>query len=254
MFLLVRRNKIEFASALLMGFLVISATRARAEDAKPTIHVDLAPSQLAVNTLATLTATVNCPVATQEQTLQIFAPPGFTVSPSSFQLGSGSGVKTRQFQIQTPHTYLPKANWEIVILLSDKNGDLASSSYPFDYGAGISVPMYFLIGVLGIAMGYIARLVVDSLNSLPKPVIVASAVAPSGGVVPDLGWFTDFIRHHYYLMDFFVTLLLGFLALVALVKDNHAPDSGLYWYSALGLGFGIGLLTNSDLITRLRTR
>ena len=103
-------------------------------------------------------------------------------------------------------------------------------------------------------MAFSARLVVDSLNALPKPVLPAAAAAGVGGGAPDLGWVSTFIKTHYYLMDFLVTLILGFLALVALVKDNHAPDSGLYWYSALGLGFGIGLLTNSDLVTRLRTK
>ena len=55
-------------------------------------------------------------------------------------------------------------------------------------------------------------------------------------------------------MDFQVTQLLGFVFLASLVKDNHAPDTGMYWYSSLVLGFGIGLLTNSDLIMRLRTK
>jgi len=141
-----------------------------------------------------------------------------------------------------------------VAFVSDKNGQLAAVTCALKYGPGLSLWNYFVIGVLGIAIGYSARLVVDSLNALPKPVLPAAVAAGGGGGAPDLGWVSTFIKTHYYLMDFLVTLILGFLALVALVKDNHAPDSGLYWYSALGLGFGIGLLTNSDLITRLRTK
>jgi hypothetical protein len=207
-----------------------------------------------MNASATLTVTVNCPTATQDETLLVSPPPGFTVSPSTVQLGSAAGTKVRQFVVQTPHTYVPAANWSFLILLTDKNGDLASSSYPFQYGSGICLTVYFLLGVLGIGIGYIARLVVDTLNALPKPVLKTAPTITQGQVVPTPGKITGFIKDHYYSMDFLVTLVLGFLALVALVKDNHAPDTGLYWYSALGLGFGIGLLTNSDLITRLRTR
>ena len=239
---------------MLLSAILVLTYGVLSEDAKPTIQAELSPKRLSVNLPATLTVSVNCPAATQDQTLLVSPPPGFTVSPTSFQLGSGAGVKTRQFEIQTPHAYVPAANWKFLIVLSDKSGDLASVAFPFDYGAGIALWKYFILGILGIAIGYLARLVVDSLNNLPKPVLPAATAPPGGGGVPNLGRFTNFIKNHYYLMDFFVTLVLGFLALVALVKDNHAPDSGLYWYSALGLGFGIGLLTNSDLITRLRTK
>ena|ERR1700733_263679 len=238
---------------IILSLFLFSAGALRAADATASIQAQLAPQNLSVNVPAILTVTVNCPAPTQDETLQILAPPGFTVTPASFQLGTTAGVKIRQFEVQTPHTYFPAANWNFLIILSDKTGDLANLTYSFKYEAGVSLWLYFLFGIGGIAVGYIARLVVDSLNNLPKPVIVAAVPPPTSGV-PDLGWFTKFIKAHYYLMDFFVTLVLGFLALVALVKDNHAPDSGLYWYSALGLGFGLGLLTNSDLVTRLRTK
>jgi len=253
MFSFARRNRL-LAACSLLCVSGIFALYVSAQDTKPTIQADLIPRVLTLNTQATLIVTVSIPTATQDGTLQVSAPPGFSVTPGSYQLGSAPGVKTRQFEIQTPRTYVPAATWKFVIVLSDRSGDLASVSYPFGYGAGISLSWYFVFGAAGIAMGYAARLVIDSLNSLPKPVISAAAVSPGGGTTPDLGRFTDFIKHHYYLMDFLVTLVLGFLALVALVKDNHAPDTGLYWYSASALGFGVGLLTNSDLITRLRTR
>jgi hypothetical protein len=225
-----------------------------AQDQKPSISAEVTPSELSLNASATLTVTVDCPTSTQEQTLEVFPPPGFTVSPKTYSLGSSAGHKTRQFEVQGPRTYVASASWKFVVLLSDKNGELASLSQPFIYRSGISLIPYFVLGLLGIGTGYLARLVVDSLNSLPKPVLPAAAAAPAGGGIPNLGWFTEFMKENYYLMDFGVTVVLGFLALTALVKDNHPPESAMYWYSALGLGFGIGLLTNSDLVTRLRTK
>jgi hypothetical protein len=238
----------------LVGVLFIFVPSLLSQDTKPTIQTEIVPDQLSLNMTANLTVTVNCSVAAQDQTLHVTSPPDFTVSPSSSPVCSSTGINIERFVVQTPHTYLPPANWTFVAFVSDKNGQLAAVTCALKYGAGLSLMYYFILGILGIAIGYSARLVVDSLNALPKPVLPAAAAAGVGGGAPDLGWVSTFIKTHYYLMDFLVTLILGFLALVALVKDNHAPDSGLYWYSALGLGFGIGLLTNSDLVTRLRTK
>src|SRR5258706_6153895 len=107
--------------------------------------------------------------------------------------------------------------------------------------------------MLGVAFGYAIRMVVDVLNALPKPV-VAQAQGAAGGPVPNIRWVTAFIPNHWYLTDFLVALALGFLVLITLTKDGHPPDAAFYWYSAFGLGAGLGLFTNTDLITRLRTK
>lgn len=240
---------------LCSAFVFCAARTSYADAPQTAIHTELTPPQLRFNSTASLTVTAECPATTEEQTLEVTPPPGFTVSPKSYQLGMTAGTKTRQFEVQTPRTYIVPADWRFFILLSTRNTEVASISAAFPYNSGIPLYEYFLLGLLGIAVGYLARLVVDSLNALPKPMLpLAAAVLPGGTPAPNLGRFTIFIRDHYYFMDFAVTFVLGFLALAALVKDNHAPDTGMYWYSSLGLGFGIGLLTNSDLVTRLRTR
>jgi len=48
-----------------------------------------------------------------------------------------------------------------------------------------------------------------------------------------------------------VTAAIGFLALVALVQDGQPPQNATYWYTALAVGVGLGLLTNSELLTKL---
>ncbi len=60
-----------------------------------------------------------------------------------------------------------------------------------------------------------------------------------------------FVLEHYYWVDFAVTLTVGFLALAALMKNGRPPASAEYWPEAIVLGVGLGLLTNSDLLTRV---
>jgi len=154
----------------------------------------------------------------------------------------------KQINFQNAKIYLPSGRLNFTAALSDKSGQVASSTIAVEYESGIALSFYFAIGSLGIALGYLVRIVIDTLGSLPKPPAMALPDAPTPG---PLG---RFISVHYYLVDFMVSLLLGFAALVALVKEGHPPETGSAWYSALVLGLGLGLFTNSDLITRLRTR
>jgi 4-amino-4-deoxy-L-arabinose transferase-like glycosyltransferase len=64
--------------------------------------------------------------------------------------------------------------------------------------------------------------------------------------IESVGPITRFVQKNYYLVDCSVTLVVGLLSLTLLIKNNHAPDSGFYWYTAFGAGIGLGLLTNSD--------
>ena len=53
-------------------------------------------------------------------------------------------------------------------------------------------------------------------------------------------------------MDFLVTLALAFIVLATLVQGGRPPQAGTTWYGALASGVGIGLFTNSELLTRVR--
>lgn len=56
----------------------------------------------------------------------------------------------------------------------------------------------------------------------------------------------------YYLVDLALTLAIAFLALVALSREGHAPDAASTWQGAMILGFGLGLLTPSDLLGKVK--
>lgn len=123
---------------------------------------------------------------------------------------------------------------------------LASAHFEFNYVVtDISLRIYFVMGVLGVFFGYWIRLLVKVLGTVPAP---PPAPVPGAAVGP----ITAFVQKHYYLVDLLVTLLLGFLVLVSLVQGNRPPQVGSHWYTALTAGVGLGLFTNSDLITKLR--
>lgn len=46
--------------------------------------------------------------------------------------------------MQTPHSYLPSTDRRFLILLSSKDGELASLSYPFTFGLGLPPGTHFL--------------------------------------------------------------------------------------------------------------
>jgi hypothetical protein len=218
-----------------------------------TIEAGFEPKTLAVNTLATLNVELFFPEdLPSSPTIQAYPPPGFVVTLKSGPLGQKAGKKLATFDVQTPKTYIPKGKWSMTVVVFDKDKQLAAERLTFEFEQGISLTCYFILGLAGIACGYLTRLIVDSLNSLPKPPTTAARDADTKKHY--LGWLADLIEEHYLFADFLVTVILGFAVLATLVKEDHPPDTGSYWYSALLLGFGMGLLTNSDLITRLRTR
>ena len=109
----------------------------------------------------------------------------------------------------------------------------------------LSTAAYLILGGLGIAAGYSLRLLVKVLSAVPAPQPVLGAADSAGPI-------TSFVIGHYYAVDFIVTLVLGFLALFALMQGARPPQVASAWPHAITLGASLGLLTNSELITRLR--
>jgi len=121
--------------------------------------------------------------------------------------------------------------------------------YPINYIPEVPLAAYFGFGLVGIFLGYWLRLFVKILSSTtpPQPAPIAAGNPPANP-----GPFTSFVMKHYYAVDLSVTIAIGFLILVSLIKDGNPPDNALAWYSAVAMGVGLGLLTNSELITKLR--
>lgn len=126
---------------------------------------------------------------------------------------------------------------------------VASDVLEFDYQPGLPVCIYLLVGVAGIAIGYVVRMLVLTLKAV-EPQVEAEKLATSEGPKG----LRKFVLQYYWWVDFSVTLVLGFLALLALMKDGRPPVTATYWHHAAMLGVGLGLLTNSDLLTRVQAR
>jgi hypothetical protein len=101
---------------------------------------------------------------------------------------------------------------------------------------------FVLTGLLGIVIGWLVRLVLQVQKTITPP---APEPAKDGPV-------TVFVKSYYYWVDLAVTAVIGVVVLATMLKDGMPPDAGALIYQSFAIGFGLGLLTNSDLITRTK--
>jgi len=194
-------------------------------------------------------------VAPDGGTLAVTVPPGFQVQPALQDISKSSSEQTVILNLTPPpKSTVVKSGFIRIELKHVETGKpstlLAEKTFALTYELGQSLALYFFLGLLGIAIGYLLRRVIKILSSLPvPPEIIARAVAAEPAPPTGLG---RFIEENYYLVDGLVTAVLGFLILTSLVKDGRPPENGLFWYGAVPLGVGIGLLTNSELVTQIK--
>lgn len=179
-------------------------------------------------------------------------PPTIRASPSSWTLPKTGHKVSRNFVLEPPAGKRLTGEIEIGAELTrpSQNGpgeSLAGATYRFVYRQGIPLSSYFMWGILGIVIGYFLRLFLKVLSEV-TPEAPAPVANQSAGKV---GWITRLVKRHYYLVDCAVTAAIGFLVLVALVQDGQPPQNATYWYTALAMGVGLGLLTNSELLTKI---
>ena len=170
----------------------------------------------------------------------------------SVDLGSIASSVSRSFSVTPDPHQLQKAEYRIQLSLDYAEGGVARSVvqfYPITAAPTISVAIYLFFGLSGIFLGYWIRIFVKILSSTtpPQPAPVATGNPPQNP-----GNITAWVMRHYYAVDMSVTEIIGFMVLIAMIKDGNPPDNGSYWYSSLATGLGLGTLTNSDLFTRLR--
>ena len=118
----------------------------------------------------------------------------------------------------------------------------------FTFTRRLSIRCYVLLGLAGFLGGYFVRILTTVLKVIPAP----SPAPQQGGDAGGDGPVTRFAKAHYYLVDISVSTMLGLAALLYLIRDSHPPDSASAWYGALLTGFGLGFLTNNDLMARIK--
>ena len=197
-------------------------------------------------------------------TLRLSAPAGLALrevgeattkngAPSSVlvtSLGTFAGSTSRSIMVDAASADLRQGSYRLLldVLATDSTGrprqQLAHDSITIAILPQIPTPIFLTIAMLAAVIGYALRIAVKVLSSVSpgQPLMEGN---------PKPGWLTQLVTLHYYRVDLAVTLVIAFFALLALIKDGHPPDSGATWYGAAGIGVGLGLLTNSELVTRL---
>lgn len=221
--------------------------------AEPTVHVRLEPGDIENGRPSNMIVEIDAIQPMSGAVLEVTPPVGFVVTPSSkLDLPAfDAHLRETRLSLKRADSSAPIGPATVYAhLFQDAKSQhaLAEGSVQFKYLERISVCVYLSWGVIGIFIGYGIRLIIRVQQTVPAP----APAPPEGPVPPAPGKITQFVTNHYYLVDCSLTVVIGFLALLVLLKDNHVPDTGLYWYAALGSGVALGALTNSELITKVR--
>jgi len=230
-------------------------TASLAHGAEPVVRVHVEPQDIVNESSVLLVVEIDTTQPLNAAILEVTPPVGFVVTPQNKLAlpAFDAHLRLTQLWLKRMNSSTPIGTSTVhVHLFQDAVNPraLVDSSIQFKYYERISVCAYLSWGILGIVLGYLIRLIIKAQQSVPAP-----APAPPGPAIPAPpapGPITRFVTKYYYPVDGALTVLIGFLALLVLLKDHHAPDNVLYWYSALGSGVALGALTNSELITKVR--
>jgi hypothetical protein len=224
----------------------------RAGAADVGVTATMSPPSLKGAQGAQFVVTAVLPAGSNEGSVESQVPPGFTASETSIRIIGDAGVPIRRsITLKADSTVESGRKTVIADLWAGAAGAPrkrvgATLRYDFDYSSDrLPISEYIWVGLLGVAIGYFVRLMVKTLGSVPAP-----KPAP-GDPVPEDGPLTRFTRSHYYVVDGGVTLVLSLIVMLALIKNGRPPDSAAQWYGALIGGAALGLLTNSELITKI---
>ncbi|HSS98017.1 MAG TPA: hypothetical protein VLK33_13345 [Terriglobales bacterium] len=199
---------------------------------------------------ALLLVTSDIPAASKEVDVHFVSPTNFVLDQTDLKFTTGRKIvplKLSRTQDTVSGDYL---------ILAQSVNHPADGSTPFEtdqainfsFNRRLQIWSYLLLGLIGFAIGYFIRLMTSVLKKIPAP-----APAPVAPGADQDGPITVFVKAHYYMVDFAVSIVLAFAVLLYLLKDGHPPDSATAWYGALLTGIGLGFLTNNDLLARIKT-
>lgn len=237
----------------MIGFtmlLIATAPSAFAQERRPSLEMRPEASFTDAE-LAQVIITVNGGAVTNA-TLSLEPPPGFKVEPQSFQL-TGSTPIRRMAALQRVDSGVASGNRRLLARLVEGTSPPTATDTALEFtftNTTIATSEYLLLGLLGVMVGYLIKLVMKVFSAIPAPPL--ENLQPNADPVAD-GPITRFIKARYYTADFLLTLAVGALVLLANLA-GAAPQPGTQWPSAIVFGVGIGVLANNDLIARLKPR
>jgi len=222
-----------------------------ARSQQPTVTLELIPGGVLEHRQAQLYITIESAQELNNANLEIHGSPDFKITPSMIALPSITRTIIESVTIETVNPKTLAGEQALTVTLSQTSNStgtkiLVSKLTNFTYTPEISLRLFFVFAMIGVAVGYWIRLIVSVLGSVDPPPADEPAGSPPGGPI------TKFVKGHYYTVDFLVTVALAFIVLATFVQSGRPPTSGAAWYGALASGVGIGLFTNSELLTRLK--
>ncbi len=235
--------------AALAGILVASACPVFGQ--QPSLNLELIPNSVFDHRQVQLYVTVESSQVLDDAVLEVRTSTDFKAEPSTIQLPSITRSLIQNVTITPVNRELLVGDQAITVTLSQPNDPakrkiLASKLLKFSYAPEISLCLFFIFASLGLIVGYWVRLIVKVLGTVTPPPAAPEPAAPAQGPI------TRLVQAHYYSVDFLVTVALAFIVLATLVQNGRPPQAGATWYGALASGVGIGLFTNSELLTRLK--
>ena len=234
---------------ILAGLLVAAALPVLAQ--QPSLSLELIPNSVSDHRQAQLYVTVDSSQELDDAVLDIATSTDFKAEPSTIPLRAVAHSVIEHVTIIPVDPKLGFGDQGITVTLSQpsdpgKRKIIASKLLKFSYAPEVSLWVFFVFATFGLILGYWVRIIVKVLGAITPPSPQPESGAPAPGPI------TKFVLGHYYLVDFLVTVALAFIVLATLVQNGRPPQSGSTWYGALAVGVGIGLFTNSDLLTRIR--
>jgi hypothetical protein len=140
----------------------------------------------------------------------------------------------------------------IVVEASNKDGArVAGKSLTISVTPLIDFSSFVTWGAIGVALGFLAKYLIELMKWASSETPAQTATAGPGGSPKPSPDQLFFARKYYWLFDFMVTLILGVSALVLSAKGNLPPDLASSPWHAMVFGAALGLLSNSQLISRL---
>ncbi len=248
-----------FFSILVLSLASSTAIPTKGDDAPPTnsgtasISLELIPQGLLDGRKTQLYITVESVGELKGAVLEITSPTSFIVDDPKISLPAFNRSIICSTGIAVGKKDLLSDEYAFTVTLTVSDGTngrktLATKLVKFKYAAEVGLWTFFLLGAIGLVLGYWIRLIVKVLAGVTPP---SPAPERSGDGQQD-GPITTFVKKHYYSVDFFVTALIAFLLLATLCQGGRPPQSGATWYGALATGVGLGLFTNSELLTKLK--
>ena len=224
-----------------------------ADNSKPTIEGTFIPVTFVGpdNAIFALTLRFSEPIA--GAMVRLVPPDGFRVDPEVLP-ATGTAV-TRLVQLRRSEGGRGRERQLIVRIFRQENDAkkavtvITEKAFEFRYDPLMAVPQYLLMGGIGIVLGYFIRAATKQLAKTPPDHQVERAKIQNDTTSSTARkWFVT----HWYAIDFLVTLIVGTVVLVVAMKDGLPPTTAPHWHNAFGTGFALGLLTNSELLTRIR--